>query len=177
MSLSEKVKDSIERLKAFQPRNGEGYYLAFSGGKDSVVCKHLLGMSGVKFDAHYNNTSIDPPELVRFIIDKHSDVKREYEKYPVTYKNSRLAGKRITMFNLIPEKKLPPTRLARYCCQYLKESGGDGRKVVTGVRWAESSNRKNNQGVVSIYGVSASDELRDNGNFTPIKRGGGSHKR
>ena len=38
--LSEKVKTSIERLKAFEPE--EGYYLAFSGGKDSVVCKALM---------------------------------------------------------------------------------------------------------------------------------------
>ena len=33
--LDYKVKKSIERLKAFEPP--EGYYLAFSGGKDSVV--------------------------------------------------------------------------------------------------------------------------------------------
>lgn len=35
--LGQKVKDSVERLKAFEPRNGEGYYLAFSGGKDSIT--------------------------------------------------------------------------------------------------------------------------------------------
>lgn len=40
-ALTEKVKASIERIKAFEPE--EGYYLAFSGGKDSVVCKVLLG--------------------------------------------------------------------------------------------------------------------------------------
>lgn len=34
--LKSKVEKSIERLKAFEPK--EGYYLAFSGGKDSVVC-------------------------------------------------------------------------------------------------------------------------------------------
>lgn len=38
--LQNKVRKSIERLKAFEPE--EGYYLAFSGGKDSVVCKALL---------------------------------------------------------------------------------------------------------------------------------------
>ena len=176
--LSQKVKDSIERLKAFQPRNGEGYYLAFSGGKDSVVCKALLEMSGVKYDAHYSNTSVDPPELVRFIIEKHPDVAREFQRFPATYKNSKLAGKRVTMWNLIPEKRLPPTRLTRYCCQYLKESGGDGRKVVTGVRWAESANRRANQGIVSVFGAKAASELAENSNFTEIERGGGgSHKR
>ena len=44
--LEKKVKKSIERLKLFEP--DEGYYLAFSGGKDSVVCKSLLTMGGVQ---------------------------------------------------------------------------------------------------------------------------------
>lgn len=39
--LEEKVKKSMERLKTFQPKD-EPYHLAFSGGKDSVVCKALL---------------------------------------------------------------------------------------------------------------------------------------
>lgn len=141
--LSEKVKKSLERLKAFEPP--EGYYLAFSGGKDSVVCKHLLEMAGVKYDATYRVTSVDPPELVRFIKEQHLDVKREVPRD----KN----GKPITMWNLIPRKMMPPTRLARYCCQELKESGGDGRMTVTGVRWAESVNRKRNQGLVTLMGT------------------------
>lgn len=140
--LQEKVKASIERLKAFEPQ--EGYYLAFSGGKDSVVCKALLDMSGCKYDATYRVTSVDPPELVRFIKEKHPDVKREVPRYD--------NGKPITMWNLIPWKMYPPTRIARFCCEYLKESGGDGRMTVTGVRWAESLNRKKNQALVTIHG-------------------------
>lgn len=138
--LGEKVKASIERLKAFCPP--EGFYLAFSGGKDSVVCKALLDMAGCKYDATYRITSVDPPELVRFIKEKHPDVKREYPRYS--------DGSVITMWNLIPRKLMPPTRIARYCCSYLKESGGDGRVTVTGVRWAESVNRKKKQGLVTI---------------------------
>lgn len=147
--LKEKVKKSIERLKSFCPE--EGYYLAFSGGKDSVVCKALLDMSGCKYDATYRVTTVDPPELVRFIKEKHPDVKRDVPRYPDNYKNEKLAGKPITMWNLIPEKMMPPTRIARYCCEKLKESGGDGRMTVTGVRWAESDNRKKNQGLVTIH--------------------------
>lgn len=162
--LGEKVKTSIERLKAFEPRNGEGYYLAFSGGKDSVVCKALMDMAGVKYDATYRVTSVDPPELVRFIMEKHPDVKREIPHYP--------DGKPITMWNLIPKKLMPPTRLVRYCCAELKESGGDGRKVVTGVRWAESRNREENQGQVTIYGKSAQKSLGGNENFSRTIRGG-----
>ena len=175
--MSKKVRDSIERLKSFQPRNGEGYYLAFSGGKDSVVCKALLDMAGVKYDAHYANTSVDPPELVRFIMDKHPDVKREWQTYDKDYRNPKLRGKRITMWNLIPEKSMPPTRLVRYCCEKLKESSGDGRFTVTGVRWAESINRKQNQGIVTIVDRNANKELAGNVNFRQTVRGGGIGKR
>ena len=45
--LAKKVDASIKRLKTFVP--DDGYYLAFSGGKDSVVCKALLDMSGCKW--------------------------------------------------------------------------------------------------------------------------------
>jgi phosphoadenosine phosphosulfate reductase len=162
--LEEKVKASIERLKAFEPE--EGYYLAFSGGKDSVVCKALLDMAGCKYDATYRVTSVDPPELVRFIKEKHPDVKREVPRY----KDGSVA----TMWNLIPKKLMPPTRIARYCCEVLKEDGGDGRKAVTGVRWAESPSRKQNQGQVTILKKNKQvlKELDGNTNFSSTIRGG-----
>ena len=59
----DKVQVAIERFKTFEPP--EGYFLAFSGGKDSVVIKALADMAGVKYDAHYSISSVDPPELVR----------------------------------------------------------------------------------------------------------------
>ena len=127
-----KVEVAIERLKLFEPP--EGYYLAFSGGKDSVVIKALADMAGVKYDAHYSHTSVDPPELIRFIKDVHPDVIIEYPRYK--------DGTRITMWNLIPKKKIPPTRMVRYCCEKLKETGGNGRFCITGVRWDESVRRK-----------------------------------
>lgn len=135
MSGLDKVETAIKRLQTFEPP--EGYYLAFSGGKDSVVIKALADMAGVKYDAHYNSTSVDPPELIYFIREKHPDVKFEYP----TYKD----GTRATMWNLIPRKKIPPARIARYCCEVLKEGGGEGRFVVTGVRWAESARRANSR--------------------------------
>lgn len=159
--LGNKVQKSLERLKLFEPP--EGYYLAFSGGKDSVVCKRLLDMAGVKYDATYRITSVDPPELVRFIKEQHPDVKREWPRYP--------DGGIVTMWNLIPRKLMPPTRIQRYCCKCLKESGGDGRMCVTGVRWAESVNRKKNQGVVTMMKEKMTEEL-DNLGFTPTNRGG-----
>ena len=47
---------------------------------------------------------------------------------------------------------MPPTRIVRYCCSEFKEIGGEGRLKITGVRWAESSNRKNNADLVRIIG-------------------------
>lgn len=148
--LGEKVKKSIDRLRLYVP--DEGYYLAFSGGKDSVVTKALADMAGVKYSARYRVTTVDPPELVRFIKDCYPDVIREIPRYKDDYKNKKLRGKPITMWNLIPEKMMPPTRIVRYCCEKLKEDGGDGGVAVTGVRWAESDNRKKNQGAVVIQG-------------------------
>ena len=140
--IYDKVEMAIKRLQTFCPP--EGYYVAFSGGKDSQCVYHLCKLAGVKFDAHYNVTSVDPPELVRFIKKNYPDVKfeRQHDK----------DGKPVTMWNLIPKKKMPPTRMVRYCCEYFKESNGQGRITVTGVRWAESANRANNQGVAVVMG-------------------------
>ena len=59
-------------------------------------------------------------------------------------------GKRVTMWNLIPRKLMPPTRLMRYCCSELKEGGGKDRFIATGVRWAESTARKKNRGSLEV---------------------------
>lgn len=47
------------------------------------------------------------------------------------------------MWNLIPKKKMPPTRIARYCCSVLKEASTPNRMALVGVRSAESLNRRN----------------------------------
>ena len=132
----DKVQVAIDRIKSFEPE--EGYFLAFSGGKDSVVVKKLCDMADVKYDAHYQITSVDPPELVRFV-KTFPDVQMDYP--------TDKEGNVITMWNLIPKKKMPPTRIARYCCEYLKERSGLGRFVITGVRWAESAKRAKRGGL------------------------------
>lgn len=111
-----------------------------SGGKDSGVCVALAERAGIPFEVMHNHTTADAPETVRFI---REDLRRLEEKgikctieYPV-YK-----GKRVSMWSLIPQKLMPPTRWARYCCAILKERGGAGRFITTGVRWAESAKRK-----------------------------------
>lgn len=138
----DRVETAIQRIKMFEPP--DGYYLAFSGGKDSVVINALADMAGVKYDAHYNVTSVDPPELIYFIKKNHPNVIWEFPTYS--------DGTRATMWNLIPKKKMPPTRIVRYCCKVLKEGGGKGRFTMTGVRWAESVKRKNNRAGFEIQG-------------------------
>ena len=147
-----KVEVAIERIKTFEPKD-KGYFVAFSGGKDSVVIKKLCDMAGVKYDAHYSVTTVDPPELVSFIKREHPDVIWDY-KYDKE-------GKHITMWNLIARKKMPPTRLVRYCCDVLKESGNAGRFVITGVRWAESSRRKNTRTGLELSNGKKQRELLD----------------
>ena len=138
----DKVQAAIDRLKAFEP--ADGYYLAFSGGKDSCCIKELANMAGVQYDAHYNVTTVDPPELVRFI---------KYQFPDVIFNKPALSMKK-----LIVKKGMPPTRIVRYCCLTLKEGGGKGRVVVTGVRWAESPRRKAQHGVVSMNRTVLNDD-------------------
>ena len=131
----ERGKIAIERLKAFEP--DDGYYLAYSGGKDSDCIKILAHLAGVKFEAIHNLTTVDAPETVWYV-KSQSDVKIDYPE--------------LSMWQLIVKKGLPPTRIMRYCCSELKERGGQGKLVVTGVRWAESIKRSESAGLVKIIG-------------------------
>lgn len=123
----DKVKIAIERLKTFEPP--EGYYLAFSGGKDSCVIKQLAIESGVKFDSHYSVTTIDPPDLIYFIKEHHKDVVWERPEK--------------AFLTRMVEKATIPSRMCRWCCEEYKERkpNATGRLIVTGIRKAESKRR------------------------------------
>lgn len=123
-----RIEVAIARIKEFEPP--EGYYLAFSGGKDSVVIYELAIKAGVKFDEHYSQGGIDPPELVQFI--------RQY--YPVMkFERPEISIWKGVMINGMPRRQ------ARWCCELIKEKGGSGRRVITGIRWQESPRRRHRQ--------------------------------
>lgn len=140
---------AIERLKTASEMSLQYYGLPLvitdSGGKDSQVCKELALRAGIPFEIMHNHTTADAPETVRFI---RSEAKR-FEDMGIKYTiNAPMyKGHRTSMWGLIPQKLMPPTRLVRYCCSVLKEQGGSGRFITTGVRWDESVSRKNNRGI------------------------------
>lgn len=63
MALKEKIRRSTELLKKAarlaESYSGKPIYLAFSGGKDSQVCYHLMKEADIPFEAHYNATTIE----------------------------------------------------------------------------------------------------------------------
>ncbi len=130
--LAEKIESAIALIRSFESQalqlSNDGFYVCFSGGKDSIVLERLFAMSGVKYSNHYNNVTIDPPELVQFI-------KREYPA--VNWHNP---AKNLPM--MMADIGMPPTRLARWCCLHYKEQAGQGTFRATGVRCAESPRRK-----------------------------------
>lgn len=129
MPLGLRVQRACDLLRNMEP--SDGYYLAFSGGKDSVVILRLAALAGVKFVARYNNTTIDPPELVRFIKSDYRDIAW----------NQPPNGQNM-MHRVATAPKVPPTRRGRWCCDEYKEHGGEGLVKIMGVRAAESLRRK-----------------------------------
>ena len=99
-SIEKKIQNAITLLKMFEAKaiemHPEGYYLCFSGGKDSQVIYELAKQAKVKFQAYYNVTTVDPPELVYFI----------RKMYPAVIINQPDT----TMWELISQKHYPPTR-------------------------------------------------------------------
>lgn len=136
--LLQKEKHAISALRAFEPKDDKGYYLCYSGGKDSDCIRILAALAGVKHECKHNLTTVDAPETVYYV------------RQTIGIENINRPEK--SMWQLIVEKRMPPTRLARYCCEELKERGGRGQLKITGVRHEESANRKESADLVRIIG-------------------------
>lgn len=145
----DKEQKAIERLRLAADMS-ETYYqkpliVTTSGGKDSDVCIALAVAAGIDFEVQHNHTTADAPETVYHVRDTFRRLEAKGIKCTVnrpTYK-----GAPVTMWSLIPQKLMPPTRIVRYCCSVLKEGGGAGRMITTGVRWAESVARRKKRGI------------------------------
>lgn len=126
--LKNKVETAIRLIQACEPP--EGYYLAFSGGKDSVVIYDLVIKAGVKFDAHYCVSPIDPPQIYQFIKEHYPSVQWDYHARG--------------WWRMVMQKGLP-LRHARWCCHVIKEAGGCDRMVILGNRRAEGGRIRRGQ--------------------------------
>nr|DAG27051.1 MAG TPA: phosphoadenosine-phosphosulfate reductase [Caudoviricetes sp.]DAG51723.1 MAG TPA: phosphoadenosine-phosphosulfate reductase [Bacteriophage sp.] len=122
--------------------------VTYSGGKDSQVLVALAERAGINFEVVNSHTTADAPETVYFIREQFKAMEERGIKCSIVM--PRYKDKPVSMWTLIPQKLMPPTRLVRYCCDVLKENTGKNRFIATGVRWAESARRKNSRGVMEV---------------------------
>jgi phosphoadenosine phosphosulfate reductase len=165
--MSDLEQTAIERLKAASDMSlrlfEKPLVITYSGGKDSDVMLHLAEKSGIPFEALHSLTTADAPETVRHVYDTFRRLEEKGVKCDVD-KHVQPDGSRVTMWNLIQKKLMPPTRLMRYCCGVLKEGGGKDRFIATGVRWAESTARKRRGGLEVLTSKPQSKLILSNDN-------------
>lgn len=131
-TLEKKIAHSIALLRkaeaiALRLDPGRGFWLAFSGGKDSQALYHIAEEAGVKFTAYMSLTSIDPPEVIRF-------VRRNYP-------GVEMIPPRMSIYEMARKKGTLPTMRMRWCCAEYKEAGGVGSATLIGIRREESARR------------------------------------
>lgn len=165
--MSDLEQTAIERLRAASDMSlrlfEKPLVITYSGGKDSDVLLHLNRASGIPFEVLHSLTTADAPETVRHVYDTFRRLEEKGVKCDVD-KHVQPDGSRVTMWNLIPRKLMPPTRLVRYCCAVLKEGGGKDRFIATGVRWAESTARKRRGGLEVLTSKPQSKLILSNDN-------------
>lgn len=130
--LWRKMEHTIELLQkaerlALTYDKEDGFYLAFSAGKDSQALYHMAELAGVKFKGHVSWTSVDPPQVIRF--------KRQYYPEVVEHKPKK------SIYDLAIDRGILPSKRIRWCCADLKESAGDGKVTLIGIRKEESTRR------------------------------------
>lgn len=132
IGFDDKLQHSIDIIRkserlAMRYDKEDGFFLAFSGGKDSQALYHVAQMAGVRFRAHFSPTTVDPPAVIRFIRTSYPDVVFD----PV----------RKSIYDVAVEKQILPTQRVRWCCQEFKEGAGAGKVTLIGIRKAESVRR------------------------------------
>ena len=122
--MNKKEQQAIDFLRSME--RDDPMCLGFSGGKDSVVILDLAERSGIKYNASYANTTVDPPGTISFIKKNYSQVQILHPKK--------------SFFQLVESKGLPG-RMRRFCCEKLKEQYGIGQRTIEGMRAEESQSR------------------------------------
>lgn len=151
----DKEQKSIRRLQMYSGVSvrltGRPLVMTYSGGKDSDLLLHLAQKAGVPFEARHSLTTADAPETIYHVKDTFRRLEEKGIPCDID-RHIQPDGTALTMWNLIPKKQMPPTRLVRYCCEKLKEGDGKGRVICTGVRWDESAARKRRGAVEVLTG-------------------------
>jgi phosphoadenosine phosphosulfate reductase len=135
--MREYEEKAVGRIRiAHEMAAGRGNVLvvAYSGGKDSDVLLGLAKRSGVPFAVEHNLTTADAPQTVYHI-------REVFARLAADGISCLINRPRISMWDLIPKKKIPPMRRHRYCCAELKERRLAGQHLLFGVRWDESASR------------------------------------
>ena len=153
-SFRSKLEHSVTLLRkaeglAKMYDNDDGFFLAFSGGKDSQALYHVTKMAGVLFKGHFSPTSVDPPDLIRLIMNEYRSVEWGHLDFSI--------------YQRAVERRILPTMRVRWCCADFKETAGAGKVTLIGIRKEESARRaKRHEVEVSNKKFSGSlDEFED----------------
>ena len=147
--LARKIEYSIDLIRKSEPialrlDPVNGFYNTFSGGKDSQCLYHLVKLAGVKAKTHMNLTSVDPPEVIRFVKQHYPEVE--------------LIKPRMSIYEACKKEHILPTRKIRWCCEQFKEMFGAGKVTLIGVRKQESARRAKREEIsTSIKGKRAEE--------------------
>lgn len=142
--------DAVRQIRYYEALALEldprGFCVCTSEGKDSRVLGHLFRRAGVKHFYLHNITGVDPPELVYFQRENFQHYRDlGHLTYDLMYRQS--------MWKLMEQKKFPPLRTIRYCCEHLKEIRNTeqaGCLMSFGVRKMESRSRAQNRDGLEI---------------------------
>ena len=151
-SLQKKILYSIDLIRksekmALRLDPVDGFYNTFSGGKDSQCLYHLVKLSGVKANTHMNLTSVDPPEVIRFVKTQYPDVE--------------LIKPKMSIYDMAKKKRILPTMRVRWCCAEFKETSGAGKVTLIGIRREESARRAKRQEISTNIKGKRSEETFD----------------
>lgn len=158
--MKEHEEKAIERLR-LGAEMSETYYhkplvLTYSGGKDSDCVLRLAEKAGINFQLINSHTTVDAPETVYHIREVVDRVKEHGHDAKIIYPINK--GKPTSMWKLIVDMGMPPTRLVRYCCKILKETSVPNSLICTGVRWEESTSRKKLRDEFEVRGKTKADK-------------------